>query len=74
MEAAAIFLPLVGALIAGFFGRQIGDRASQVVTCLGVGSAAVLSIPLFFDVAVNGNALVDERPRPALLPSRYANP
>ena len=58
MEAAAIFLPLVGALIAGFFGRQIGDLASQVVTCLGVGLAAVLSIPLFFDVAVNGNERV----------------
>lgn len=58
MEAAAIFLPLLGALIAGFFGRQIGDRASQIVTCLGVGSAAVLSIPLFFDVAVNGNERV----------------
>ena len=58
MEAAAIFLPLLGAIIAGFFGRQIGDRASQIVTCLGVGSAAVLSIPLFFDVAVNGNERV----------------
>ncbi len=58
MEAAAIFLPLLGALIAGFFGRQIGDRASQVVTCVGVGSAAVLSIPLFFDVAIGGNERV----------------
>ncbi len=58
METAAVFLPLVGAMIAGFFGRQIGDRASQIVTCLGVGSAAVLSIPLFFDVAVGGNERV----------------
>ncbi|MDE0801526.1 MAG: NADH-quinone oxidoreductase subunit L [Rhodospirillaceae bacterium] len=58
METAAVFLPLVGAIIAGFFGRHIGDRASQIVTCLGVGSAAVLSVPLFFDVAVGGNERV----------------
>lgn len=50
----AIFMPLLGAFIAGFFGRAIGDRASQVVTCLGVGIAALCSIPIFFDVALNG--------------------
>lgn len=58
METAAVFLPLVGAMIAGFFGRYIGDRASQIVTCMGVGSAAILSVPLFFDVAVGGNERV----------------
>ncbi len=55
MYTAAIFLPLLGAAIAGFFGRQIGDRASQIVTCGGVGLGAVLSIPIFFDVAIGGN-------------------
>ena len=58
MYAAAIFLPLLGAAIAGFFGRGIGDRASQVVTCAGVGLGAVLSIPIFFTVAVGGNEQV----------------
>ena len=55
MYVAAIFLPLLGAAIAGFFGRRIGDRASQVVTCAGVGLGAVLSIPIFFTVALGGN-------------------
>ncbi len=31
--AAAVFLPLIGAIIAGLFGRWIGDRGAQLVTC-----------------------------------------
>jgi NADH-quinone oxidoreductase subunit L len=52
----AVFLPLLGAFIAGFFGRVIGDRPSQLITCLGVGLAALASIPSFMDVALQGNA------------------
>ncbi len=58
MLIAAVFLPLLGAFIAGFFGRIIGDRPSQIVTCAGVGLAAVCAIISFFDVAVNGNEQV----------------
>jgi NADH:ubiquinone oxidoreductase subunit 5 (subunit L)/multisubunit Na+/H+ antiporter MnhA subunit len=29
MEVAVVLLPLLGAIIAGFFGRLIGDRASD---------------------------------------------
>ena len=28
-----VFLPLLAAAIAGFFGRAIGDRGAQIVTC-----------------------------------------
>ena len=45
MLIAAVFFPLLGAFIAGFFGRIIGDRASQVVTCLGIGLAALAALP-----------------------------
>jgi len=55
MFVAAVFLPLLGAFIAGFFGRIIGDRPSQVVTCVCVGLAGLLSIPVFYDVAIQGN-------------------
>ncbi|MBY0509081.1 MAG: NADH-quinone oxidoreductase subunit L, partial [Rhodospirillaceae bacterium] len=58
MLVAAVFLPLLGAAIAGFFGRLIGDRASQIVTCAGVGLAAVCAIISFFDVAIGGNTQV----------------
>jgi len=57
LDIAVVFLPLLGAIIAGLFGRQIGDRASQIVTCAGVLIAAGISIYLFDDVALKGNAV-----------------
>src|ERR1043166_5463980 len=38
-----VFLPLIAAMIAGFFGPLIGDRASQVVTCGALIVSCVLS-------------------------------
>src|SRR5579885_2515634 len=55
MDIAAIFLPLASFLIAGLFGRIIGDRASMAVTTLAVCVACVISWWLFFDVAIDGN-------------------
>ncbi|HUA56064.1 MAG TPA: NADH-quinone oxidoreductase subunit L [Candidatus Sulfotelmatobacter sp.] len=60
MYAAIVFLPLAGAIIAGLFGRLIGDRASQLVTCGAMALAAALGIVLFVDVALGGaNRTVD---------------
>ena len=44
MYELIVFLPLLGFLIAGLFGRQIGDRASELVTTglLGVSRVPVL--------------------------------
>jgi len=56
MEVAAIFLPLAGFLIAGLFGRIIGDRGAMAVTVTAVCISAVISIWLFIDVALGGNA------------------
>ena len=58
MLAATVFLPLLGALISGFFGRLIGNRGAHIVACVGVGLAALLSISTFIDVAIHGNAQV----------------
>ena len=55
MEVATIFLPLLAAFIAGFFGRLIGDRGSQIVTAGAVLVSALLSIVLFIDVALHGH-------------------
>ncbi len=49
-----IFLPLIGAIVAGFFGRAIGDRASQIVTCGCMIGSAVLAVPIFIEVALGG--------------------
>ncbi|MBC7134970.1 MAG: NADH-quinone oxidoreductase subunit L [Oceanibaculum nanhaiense] len=55
MFAAIVFLPLLGAIIAGFFGRVIGDRAAQLVTCALMLVSMALSILVFIDVALGGN-------------------
>ncbi|MQX35085.1 NADH-quinone oxidoreductase subunit L [Roseospira navarrensis] len=56
MYVAAIFLPLLGAVLVGLFGRRFGDTLSQFVTCLLMGLSAVLSVPIFMEVALAGNA------------------
>ncbi|MGA8549563.1 MAG: NADH-quinone oxidoreductase subunit L [Stellaceae bacterium] len=50
MPLAVVFLPLVAAIIAGFFGRAIGDRGSQVVTCGALLISAALGIVVFRDI------------------------
>ena len=55
MFTAAIFLPLLGAAIAGLFGRVIGDRAAMWVTCTLMAVSAALSIFIFQDVAIAGH-------------------
>jgi NADH-quinone oxidoreductase subunit L len=60
MEVVAVFLPLIGGIIAGLFGRQIGDQGAQVLTTGLLLVSALLSIVVFFDVAVGGNARTTE--------------
>ncbi len=57
MYAAVVFLPLLGSIIAGFFGRKIGDRGSQIVTCAGVGLSALLSVLIFAEVVPSGHTV-----------------
>ena len=47
MAAAVVFLPLFASVIAGFFGRAIGDRGAQLVTCGALLLSAALGILLF---------------------------
>ncbi len=55
MAILAVSLPLLGAFIAGFFGRWIGDRGAQIVTCAGLGLAAICGVTTFYDVAFLGH-------------------
>lgn len=50
MEYIAVLSPLVAFLIAFCFGKEIGDKGAQVVTCFGVVFAALISCTLFFEV------------------------
>ena len=49
--ATIVLLPLAGALIAGLFGRIIGDRPSEVITTAFLFIAAALSWVVFVQVA-----------------------
>ena len=60
IESLIVLLPLLGAAIAGLFGRVIGDRGAQLVTCGLLGVSALLSIVMFKDVAIDGNTRVTE--------------
>jgi len=54
MLVGAVFFPLLGAIIAGFFGRWIGDRAAQWVTVLCMAAAALCGALAFWQVAFLG--------------------
>ncbi|MCO6408003.1 NADH-quinone oxidoreductase subunit L [Hoeflea alexandrii] len=58
MYHAIVFLPLIGALIAGFGGRAIGAKASEYVTTLFLIVAALLSWVAFFTVAMGDSETI----------------
>ncbi len=53
MEILILFLPLISAFISGFFGKIIGYKLSQIITCLFVIISTVLSILVFYNVLYN---------------------
>ena len=55
MYAATVFLPLIGAIIAGLFGRLIGDKAAGWVCSGALLLSALLSVPMFIEVALLDN-------------------
>ena len=55
MYAAIVFLPILGSVIAGLFGRVIGTRASELVTTGLLFVSAALSCYAFYDVALMGH-------------------
>ena len=45
-----VFLPLLGSVLSGFFGRYIGSKSSEIITCLCVSISACLSLFIFYKV------------------------
>jgi NADH-quinone oxidoreductase subunit L len=58
VSIAAVFLPLIAAFIAGFFGKWIGDRGAQLVTCGAMCLAGLCGILTFYDVSVLGHGQI----------------
>ncbi len=54
MYQAIVFLPLIGAIVAGFFGRAMGARPTEILTTALVGIAALLSWIAFIQVGFGG--------------------
>jgi NADH-quinone oxidoreductase subunit L len=52
MYVGAIFFPLLGATLAGFLGRWLGDKASQWVTVACMVLAAACGLGAFMQVAI----------------------
>ena len=49
-----IFLPLVGSITAGLFGRKIGPKGSVFITVICLGTAFLISAFIFYEVALTG--------------------
>jgi NADH-quinone oxidoreductase subunit L len=60
MDILVVFSPLLGAIIAGFLGRLIGDRGAQLATCGLMGVSAIASLFVFQSVVVQGNGFTRE--------------
>ena len=56
MYQAIVFFPLIGALIAGLFGRVIGDRQAEYVTTGLLILSAMMSCVAFVEVGLNGGS------------------
>ena len=50
MEYLILFLPLIGSIISGFFGKQIGHRNSEILTSSFLSISALLSLIIFYKV------------------------
>ncbi|MGF1456075.1 MAG: NADH-quinone oxidoreductase subunit L [Alphaproteobacteria bacterium] len=55
MLSVILFLPLVGAVIAGLFGNRIGARASEIITSTFMGVAALLSAVVLYEIGFSGH-------------------
>jgi NADH-ubiquinone oxidoreductase chain 5 len=58
MYLSIIFLPLLGSIVTGFFGRKIGTKGSHILGCLMIIITTVLAITSFFEVGLNNNPVI----------------
>ncbi len=58
MYTALVFLPLLGAIIAGLFGRVLGDKGAMAVSLAGITGSALISIYTLYQVTGPGGPVV----------------
>jgi proton-translocating NADH-quinone oxidoreductase chain L len=57
MYLLLVFLPLIGSISAGLFGRYLGSKGAQIVTTTCLSISTVLSWYAFMEVGINGNTV-----------------
>ena len=55
MYLSIIFLPLIGAIIAGLFGRFVGQKGAQLITVCCVALSSIFSFIAFYEVGLLKN-------------------
>lgn len=53
MYLSIIILPLLGSIVSGFFGRKVGVRGAQIITCSCVIVTTILALLAFVEVGFN---------------------
>ena len=53
MYLVIIALPLLGAIVSGFFGRKVGVSGAQLITSLSIIITTILTVIAFFEVGIN---------------------
>nr|YP_010963376.1 NADH dehydrogenase subunit 5 [Harringtonia lauricola]WNK75965.1 NADH dehydrogenase subunit 5 [Harringtonia lauricola] len=57
MYLSIIILPLLGSIVAGFFGRKVGVRGAQIITSSSIIITTILAIITFIEVGLNNIVL-----------------
>ncbi len=60
LHAVLVFAPLAGAVLAGLFGRAVGGSASRLIACGFMTVSALISIVVFYQVAIGHDTVVVE--------------
>ena len=55
MLTATIFMPLISAIIVGLFGKQLGNRISQIITVFPMVISAILSCVILYLFGFEGH-------------------
>ena len=55
LAIVAVFMPLIGAVVAGLFGRMLGQRLAPLVTVVAMCVSAALSVLTFVNVTLFGH-------------------
>jgi NADH-ubiquinone oxidoreductase chain 5 len=53
MYLAIVILPLLGAIVSGFFGRKVGVSGAQLITSSSIIVTTLLAIIAFVEVGLN---------------------